>query len=219
MLTAREFAERFHPARLAAMGAIRRMAITLTGTLTAAKAIWQLVGVRLPNGDLETQLAETFTGIGFYARPPATGKPEAIVIMVGQDAELPVVVGVRDEKTRAAIAGALKADETAAFNSIVILHMKADGTIEARSKNGVAVPLALKSDVVAVDNKYANHIHLDSTGSPTGGPVATVMPNAPNPSGSPPFLDEHGNPTTKPFREGDGLADAGIQGTTVLKGE
>jgi hypothetical protein len=82
---------------------------------------------------------------------------------------------------------------------------------------GGAVALALKSDVVNVDNKYANHIHLDGSGLPTSGPLATVEPNDPNPASPPPFLDPLGAPTTAPFHEGDALEPAEIVGTTVLK--
>ncbi|MBA2718937.1 MAG: hypothetical protein H0U52_06820 [Chloroflexi bacterium] len=120
------------------------MAITLT-----SKALWQLTGFTLPDGDVETQKAEAFTGIGFFARPPSSGKPEAIVIMVN-DAQNPVVIAVRDEKTRAAIVGALEQDESAIFNTRALVVIKADGTIEARSASGVAGLLATKADLAAL---------------------------------------------------------------------
>jgi phage gp45-like len=185
------------PLRVAIRGMVRRMTVTLTSRL------WQLTGFTLLDGKPETFSAEAFTGIGFFARPPASGKPEAIVIMIGADGDAPVITAVRDEKTRQAIAGALKADETAAFNSQVILHMTENGEIHGRAKNGVAVSLALKSDVVAVDNKYANHLHA-TNGT---GPVATVLPNPAYPGSSP-----------DPLIPGLPLAGAGIVGTSVLKG-
>ena len=151
------------PALVTAKGAVRRMAISLT-----SRVLWQLTGFRLPGAGgsttTETQTAEPFTGIGFYARPPTSGKPEAIVIMVN-DGQNPVVVAVRDEKTRAAIAGALEANETAVFNSAAIVHVKADGTIEARSASGVAVPLATLADVQAMRSTYNGHQHLETGGT------------------------------------------------------
>ncbi|MDQ3295068.1 MAG: hypothetical protein M3619_00600 [Myxococcota bacterium] len=200
-----ELAAATDPARVSLRGAIRRMVVTITGTLTAAKSIWQVAGFRMPDGSTEAFKVEAFTGIGFFARPPSNVQAEVIVLMTGADGETPVAVAVRDEKTRAAIAGALKANETAMFNSQVILHMTEAGTIEARSAAGVAVPLALKSDVVAVDNKYASHIHPDSTGAPTGAPASAVPPVVP--------------PTVPPtWLPGVPLAGAGIVGTSILKG-
>jgi phage gp45-like len=110
-------------------GMIRRVAIGVT-----TRALWQLVGHRMPDG-IETIPAEVFSGIGFYSRPPSTGSPEAVVVNVG-DAKTPVVVATRDEKTRAAVA-ALSADEAAVFNTKAILVVKAGGTIELRSLVGV----------------------------------------------------------------------------------
>lgn len=133
MKTLAEFARAIDPDRVGAFGAVRRMAITLT-----AKALWQLAGFVI-DGKTEVVKAEPFTGIGIAARPPASGKPEAIVIMVG-DANNPMVIAVRDEKTRAAIAGALAADETMLFNSKAFVHVKASGKVEVGTKLGAAEP-------------------------------------------------------------------------------
>lgn len=125
-------------------GMVRRMAISLT-----TKVLWQLVGFRLPDGSFEVVNAEAFTGIGFFSRPPTSGKPEAIVLSVG-DASVPAIVAVRDEKTRAAIVGALKVGETAMFNDQALVYIKDNGTIEARSAAGTAAPLATKADLDAL---------------------------------------------------------------------
>lgn len=125
-----------------AAGAIRKVAISLT-----SRALWQLLGFKQLDGTKEAFPAEPFLGIGFHARPPASGKPEAIVLMVGDDARTPVVVAVRDEATRKAIASTLKLDETAMFNSKSIIHVKDDETIEARSKSGTAVSVATVADL------------------------------------------------------------------------
>jgi hypothetical protein len=128
--------KRLDAARVHAAGSIRRMAIIAT-----TKVLWKLRGMRLLDGSREEPEVEVFGGIGIYARPPASGKPEAIVVLLGDDGTAPVAVAVRDERTRAAVAGAIEPDETALYNSTALVHIKADETIEARSKNGVAVPL------------------------------------------------------------------------------
>lgn len=165
-----ELAEVTRAAVAAAAGAVRRMIVT-----RATSAIWQLAGFRMPNGSTETLRAEVFGGIGLFAIPPAGNKPEAIVIMVGpDDSKAPAIIAVRDEKTRAAIAGALEADETALFNSQAIVHLKADGTIEARSEGGVALPLATKADIDALTATFNAHFHTGVVvGGAFSGPPAT----------------------------------------------
>lgn len=143
MKTVEQLAQSTNPALVRAFGAIRRFAVTLTD-----RAIWQVAGVLMPDGR-ETLRAEVFGGVGFSARPPSDSDAEAIVAM-GGGATNPVIVAVRDEKTRAAVAGDLQPDESAMFNSQAIIVTKADGTIEARSANGTAVELALKSDLDAL---------------------------------------------------------------------
>lgn len=199
MRTVAELREALNPETIRRWGAVSRVVISYT-----AKALWQVTGARLLDTVRPTRDIEPFTGIGFFARPASGGKPEAIVINVG-DAQAPVIIAVRDEATRQKVAGGLKEDETAAFNSQCIVYIKADGTIEARTASGVAVPLALKTDVEHVDAKYEGHIHNDSTSAATKGPVkaGTIAPSG----GSPPFLD------------GTPLDAAVIEGTTVLKGE
>ncbi|HWU86208.1 MAG TPA: hypothetical protein VN253_02990 [Kofleriaceae bacterium] len=162
---------RTDPFRAAVTGAIRRFAVKLT-----VKALWQLAGHTI-DGVQELVRAEVFGGIGIAARPPAAGKPEAIVVMVA-DAENPVVIAVRDEKTRAAVAGSLAEDETACFNSLAILHFKSDGTIEARPvSGGPPVALALKSDVTAVKTTFDTHTHPGVTaGAAVTGAPAVPMP-------------------------------------------
>jgi phage gp45-like len=156
MRSVKQLREQTKPAVVHAAGAIRRMAIALT-----SKALWQLTGLRLLDNSTEVMTAEPFGGIGFHARPAASGKPEAIVLLVGDNATTPVVVAVRDEKTRQAIAGALAGDETAMFNSQAIVVCKADGTVEVRSKNGTAKKL------ITFD-EFMRHTHATAA---TGAPV------------------------------------------------
>lgn len=138
--------ESTHPRWIQLAGLVRRMAISLT-----SKVLWQLVGFRLPDAQggatgQEIVNAEPFTGIGFYARPPSSGAPEAIVVSVS-DANAPMIIAVRDEKTRAAIAGALQAGETAVYTDRALVYLRSDGTIEARSARGGAAALATKQDL------------------------------------------------------------------------
>lgn len=154
MRSSRDNAGATDPLLLALASSLRRMAISLT-----AKALWQLVGFRGQDGATETRNVEPFTGIGFYSRPSLNGKPEAIVVMVGAgggivDAAVspgtPAIVATRDEQTRAAVAGDLQPDETAIFNSLAILLVKADGTFEARSVAGIAKQLAFNDQLTAL---------------------------------------------------------------------
>lgn len=127
-----------------AAGRIRRFVLGVT-----SRALWQIIGHTLLDGTVETENAEVFTGIGFYARPPSSGgNPEAIVVYPG-GAGNPVIVAARDEKTRQAVAQ-LEADETAVFTSKAMIAIKADGTVEIRTVDGTAAALATKNDLAVL---------------------------------------------------------------------
>lgn len=181
MRTKAELAEVTRAAVAAAAGAVRRMAVTMTGTATAARAIWQLAGFKMPSGSVETVTAEVFGGIGVFSRPPSDGKPEAIVIMVA-DGKVPVAIAVRDEKTRQAIAAALLEDETMLYNSQAAIHVTAAGKVEARSKDGIAVPLMTLADGQAMHAELDGHAH---TYTVEGSPFQTTFnPSVPPPIGT-----------------------------------
>lgn len=148
------------PLHMRLAGAIRRMAIGVT-----SRALWQLVGIKNADGTSETIEAELFGGIGIFARPPAGAKPEAIAVMIG-GGNTPAIVGVRDEKTRAAVVGSLKEGETAIYNALALIVIKADGTIEIRSKDGTAQPLITKA-------QFDAHTHV----APPGGGTTAVPSN------------------------------------------
>ncbi len=159
-------------------GMVRRMAITLT-----SKVLWQLAGFQMPDGSREVFNAEAFTGIGFFARPPSSGSPETIVVSVG-DASAPMIIAVRDEKTRAAIMGAIDVGETAIYTDKAVVYLKSDGTIEARSAGGVAAALATKADVTALAN-FVQGLMVGGTGS------APIPPGTvPTPAGTLKFKAE-----------------------------
>lgn len=169
MRTIQEFRESTAPAVVRAWGAVRRFVITMTET-----AIWQVTGVRLPDG-IETRRAEVFGGIGLVARPPAGVEAEAIGAMVG-DANAPVIVAVRDEATRSAKMGDIAEDETAIFNGQARVHVRADGTIEARTHGGTAKQLVTIDDYNALRDWIHTTMIVNATGATAG--TTTPPPNA-----------------------------------------
>lgn len=153
-------------------GLVRRMVVKLSGkTSGPTRTLWQLLGVKVGESE-EVVEAEHFLGIGFYSRPGSTGKPEAIVVNVG-GANAPAIVAVRDEKTRAAIAGAIKAGETMVFNAVAVIYLKDDGTIEIRSPGGAAQALAFQSQLVALRN-HVNGLLVGGSGSALNGLAPNV---------------------------------------------
>lgn len=185
MRTVEELARTTNPTLRRIAGALRRMAVTLT-----ARPLWHVVGHRTLDGSDETAVAEVFPGVGFYARPSRAGKPEAIVVHVG-GASHPVVIATRDEKTRAAVAS-IAEDEAILYSSTAVVHVRADGTVEIRSPDGAAVPLATKADVEALKTHFDGHKHQHAipngttlTSVPTRTPTGTVILDpAPSPAGA-----------------------------------
>lgn len=151
-------------------GTLRRMAVKRT-----TGALWQVVGHLLFDGSKETRDVEVASGIGFYARPKSAGRCDAIVVFPN-GAMYPVVIATRDEDTRKKVANDLAEDETQVHNSQAVVRIKANGTIEARSANGTAVPLATKADVQALRD-FASGLLYGGTGS-------AVVPGWPNPAGT-----------------------------------
>jgi hypothetical protein len=151
-------------------GMIRRFAVKVT-----SRVLWQLVGYKI-DALVETLQAEPFTGAGFYSRPPRDGKPEAIVANVG-GANSPVIVAVRDEKTRARVVPNIAEGETAVYSGTCVVLVR-DGTVEIRLANGVAVPLATKADVDALVTTFNGHTHVYAPGPLTPVPTAVPVPLA-----------------------------------------
>jgi len=159
-------------------GKVRRMAVSVTNVLAGVGAttasFWQVVGhLLLDNTTQETADAEVFSGVGFYARPPAGANAEAIVAFPGGPSN-PVVVASRDEATRKKVAGAALQDETFVYNSQVALRFTASGLIQAYLIGGpVPVKLALQSDVDGVITAYNGHTHAVVGGG--GGTASAVV--------------------------------------------
>lgn len=143
---------------------------------------------------------------------PALGDEVIVIIPEGAVDFMPIVVGRLSTNVVPTVQGP-QPGRLVIVNGEVLVH---DGA-------GGAVSLALKSDVEAVDAKYADHLHLSPNGA-TEGPLATTLPNPPNPafpSTSPfPFLELVGSaPTMNPDSAGAGLTAATITGTSVLLGK
>lgn len=144
-------------------GRLRRMAIKVT-----SRVLWQLIGHRTDDGR-ETVDVEVFPGVGFYARPRASDRAEAIVVNVGGAAH-PAIVATRNEDVRKDIA-ALGEDETAMFNSQAIVHVIGD-QIHVRLPGGTTKRL------VTVD-EHNGHTHpYEDDGTPgftTGTPSSAAV--------------------------------------------
>ena len=173
------------------LGRARRMAVRFT------ERLWQLTGHKI-EGVRETIESEPFSGVGFYARPPAGSKTaEAVVISIGESAQHHVIIATRDEAIRQVWTDELDAgaDVAAMFTSTTIVLIKPDGTVEIRSKDGTAVPLAKASELQALAAAFYGHGHPG-----TGAPPTTSY-----------------NPLEDPVP--DDLTNPGQPGTTVLKAE
>lgn len=143
---------------------IRRMAITASNG-----GLWQLMG---PNDEVMADV-EVFQGVGFASRPEAdSDSAEAIVVKVGGKLNHPVIVATRDEDVRVDVAE----DETAIFNSVSIVHVRANGEIEATSIGGTPVALATKADIDALEEflkdqfdsvSGVGHVHATPSGPTT----------------------------------------------------
>ena len=149
---------------------LRRLAIGIT-----SRVFWQLVGYKSHESKTPTTDAEPFTGIGFYARPRSTDRAEAVLASIG-DARHSVIIATRNEDVRKQIAN-LEEDETAIFTSQSTVVIKADGTIEIRSANGVALPLPTLQEIASFISAYNLHVHTE-TGTVTT--VPTVLVSAPS---------------------------------------
>lgn len=127
-------------------GMIRRMAVSLWSGVK-----WRLTGQRNQNGEVENVDAEPFTGIGFYSKPDADGKPECIMVCVG-GAKHTAIVATRDEAVRRMWDTEVADGETAIFTKLACVIVKADGTIHAKSLGGTPQSLITVGDIEAFKN-------------------------------------------------------------------
>lgn len=152
-------------------GMIRRMKVLATDG-----PLWRVLGHNGGSGGDETIDLAPYTGIGIYARPPADGgQPEVLMVALG-GAKAVVAVGARDEATRREMA-ALQPDETAIFTSKAIVVIKADGTVEIRSKEGTASPVTPIATTAQIMTALTNAI-ATLGGATVGGITLTALKNA-----------------------------------------
>lgn len=172
-MSVERFARVTDPEANARRGSIRRMVVSRAGAV-----LWQLLGFTVGGKKEATRGIEVFHGVGITAIPAADGKPEAIVINV-VDANAPVIIATRDEKTRASVVpSGMKAGETCIYSGAAIVYLKADGTVEIRTPAGVAGALATKADVKELAD-FVNTLFVGGTGS------AVIPPNTvPRPTGT-----------------------------------
>jgi phage gp45-like len=176
--TARDHARATDPLERKLRGLVRRFSVTAT----AAASAWKLLGLRGLDGEDEAPTVELFQGVGYAARPPASGKPEAIVVNVG-GARAPVIIAVRDEKTYAALRAAgieLAPGEVVIFGTAAggAVYLRAGGKVEIRTAGGTAKALAFQEDLDALRDYIANTLTLPviGGGGGTAGPSASPAP-------------------------------------------
>jgi hypothetical protein len=116
--------------------------------------------------------AEIFHNVGYHARPPDPvgnrQRVEALICNVDAQ-DHPIIVATRDADTMRAVVKkvGLEPDTTLLYTSKSIVKIQPDGSVEIRSVDGTAAPLATKADVDAVNarldelqQKYNQHSHV-----------------------------------------------------------
>lgn len=163
-------------ARVGGIGNRVRNVIRRMGVSTTDGALWVLEGVEDYEGNVETDEAEVFSGVGFYSRPARGRDVEAVVARVGGESGHGVVVATRDHALVQLLD--LGDNETAIATTKAVVKITADGTIEVGSHDGAFAPLATKADIDALRLWALAHVH---SGVTTGG-GSSGAPAAPPPS-------------------------------------
>ena len=155
------------------LGMVRKVVVSMVG----GNRGWQFRGYQTPDGDETFASVDVYQHAGFQSRPSAG----ASAVLVAGDTGKPASVGEFDPAMAFPLAGN---DEVAISNSKAVVYAKADGTIEARSRNGVAVPLATKADLDAHRTWILTHIHPTPSGNSS--PPLLVAPGSacPSPAGT-----------------------------------
>ncbi len=157
-----------------------------------AGGLWSIFGYETDD-DIEGDGGEpidVFQGIGIYARPAAADRSEAVMVLVGGEAQHDALVALRNEDARrrfVEVFGDIDPGEVAIFPSRgdCRIILKEDGTIEIGGLNVAA--LAFLSDAQLLQTYIQAHTH------PVKGAVA--------------------GPTETP------ITPPGLQGTLKLKGQ
>jgi hypothetical protein len=163
--TVKDWRDETATTRREAVGMVRHMAVTLT-----AGSIWRVMGhLMLDSSTREAHDATVYQGIGFFGRPKANANVEAIVVFPGGAANA-VVIAVRDEDARRAVAN-LEQNSTAMYNTVSIILIKPDGTVEIRATGGVAGPLVTRAE-------FLSHGHATAANGPVSPPILAPAPGS-----------------------------------------
>lgn len=149
------------------------------------------LGREAEDGSFEQDDMDVLGSCGIIARPADDVHVETITLFVGGDDNHPVAVGQLDHTRRYVLRDVgMEPDETIVYTSKTIVKILKDGTVELRNVNGIAVPLALKSDVEALQSRmdaleqaFLTHTHVTAgAGSPSpptpigGGEIGPTTP-------------------------------------------
>lgn len=169
---------------------------------------WQIVQHEGEDADIEIEVVIQPSQVPVTARlrgggwweVPAVDDEVALLVPDGQLDFMPIVIGSLSSNR-------VPSGDQAPSPTNIVIAAPAGGKVYVHDGSSGAKSLAT-----------ADHFHLDSTGSPTGAPITSAVPNAPNPNfpvpdAVHPFLDETLTPTTHPFHDGDS------DGTAVLYGK
>lgn len=171
----RDFTERMSKARLMLKNMIRRVVPDKT-----AGGLWGILGYETED-DCEGDGAEpvdVFQGIGIYARPGPDDRSEAVMVLVGGEAQHDALIALRNEDARRRYVdffGDIKAGEVAIFPSRgdCRIILKQDGTIEI----GGLDPQALTT--VADAGRLQTFIETHTHAIKGGGAEPTLTPIPP----------------------------------------
>lgn len=149
---------------------------------------WQIIGTDGEDADIHVEVVLQPSGVPLTARlragvweVPAVGDEVAVIIPDGATDFQPIILGILSTGSVPNPSGQGPAPgRILLVKPSVMVHDGAGGAASLALKSDVE---AVEAHVVRVDNKYATHIHSDSTTAPTTGPVqaGSILPN-----GSPP---------------------------------
>jgi hypothetical protein len=156
---------------LEAMNAIRKVVIS-----TSAGSDWGILGYEFENPDDGSTTCEgegddpipVFQGIGITARPVGTSA-EGVMLHVGNQADHPILVAVRDEDARRAYVdafGEVAAGELDIFNGLGTIRflMKADGTAVVNAPGGTPVALAKLAELSLLQSTIGGIVPVPNDG-------------------------------------------------------
>lgn len=140
---------------------VRRLRIS-----ASSGALWVLSGASDFDGNVESERAEAFEGIGFASRPAAGDNAEAIVAKVGGESGHPVIVATRNRDAFKNLESeeGLAEDESALYNSSAMVKASDDGFVDLGSIGGTRQPFATLEDVVSLKEIFTAWVTAPNDG-------------------------------------------------------